>query len=176
MTDGRQGSEHGSRRGVDRRTVLRTSALAAGLVWSRPVVRTIALQGATGTPEPATTSPTTATPPPTIVALIASQCRGLAPSEMIALVRGLEPSTLYAFHLHVAFTNGQQLDRVSSFTTDGDGNGDMGTFDAHTGFTATLVIWVDTTNNLVQDADEATVFSGSLVLAAPCITGFFQPD
>ena len=46
---------------LSRRNVLAHGAIAAGLVWSKPVVRSVGRLGAVGTPEP----PTSATNPPT---------------------------------------------------------------------------------------------------------------
>ncbi len=157
-------ARHGPGRGVDRRTVVRTGAVAAGLVWARPVVRTVTLRGATGTPEPTTTTPTTAEPPPTMVVEAVSFCRGTAPFAILVEVSGFEPNTQYSIGL-------------GNFTTDGDGAGLIEAFEfADQPFTAHIVIWPDPNGNRVQDPGEPTVFSGTFVNDTPCKSGPFTPD
>ena len=81
-----------------------TSTTAGGPCKYFFVVRTVALHAATGTPESPTT-PSTGEPPPTMVVKIVDSCRGEAPSELVVFVNGFEPSTDYAFHIHVADYN-----------------------------------------------------------------------
>jgi hypothetical protein len=49
--------------GRSRRDVIRNTAVAAGLVWATPAVKSVRMLGATGTPSPGTTTSTTLPPP-----------------------------------------------------------------------------------------------------------------
>jgi hypothetical protein len=60
------------RRNVTRRRLLEGGAVAAGLVWSAPAVRSVRLLDANGTPPPSSTTSTGTTPPMTTFDLVGS--------------------------------------------------------------------------------------------------------
>jgi hypothetical protein len=170
----------GPYRGVGRRTLLRSGALAAGLVWMRPEVRTVSLISATGSEAPATTTPTTSVEPTMFVEAV-SLCRGTASFAIEGRAHGFEPATVFAVLRRLATIDdpdnfGGGL--TGSFTTDASGNAlvELGLLFQDHPYNVAITIWADPDENQLQGPDEPTVFSGTFLNDRACKSGNFVPD
>ena len=156
-------------RRLTRRTAIVHGAVATSMVWTAPIVRSIALRGVPGTPPPSTsnTTGTTAKPVPTLSFNARSPCDlNLAFGFISATASNLPPNESLA----LAASFGDEPPRFFlRFTTDANGRATLGGTGSEVPFTSSVWIWRDDDLDGELDDGEEVLIAGRVVADQPCV-------
>jgi len=155
--------------GLTRRILVRHAAIGLGAVWTAPVMRSVTLRAASGTPSPSTSNTTgtsVAPPEPTLTFIAAAPCDpNLAFGFVAAHATGLPPNESLA--LAAGFGDAPPS-FILRFATDDAGRATLGRTQSEVPFTSSVRIWRDTDLDGELDDGEEVFIAGRVVADEPC--------
>jgi hypothetical protein len=174
-------SEHRhTRRSVTRRSVLQGGAVAAGVVWTTPIARSIHLVETPGSPPPTTTTEatvptmhtTTTTEPHGGITLVPESACHLSggPYDVRFRISGLTPGRSYGFQF--TFTSGEYAPATVTRTGKADANGVFAYYHSFgKPWTALLALF---DGEPTEHAEP--LIAGSFAVQVQCSAGIFIPS